>query len=89
MEHAGLEVQHEENLRAHYEMTLRDWSANLDENWDTAVAEVGERKARVWRLYLAAARYGFYANMIQLHQVLSTNTGPDGVSGMPLRPTWM
>jgi cyclopropane-fatty-acyl-phospholipid synthase len=88
MEHEALEVQHEENLRQHYEMTLREWSANLEAHWPDAVAEVGERKARVWRLYLAASRYGFFANMIQLHQVLATRTASDGRSGMPLRPTW-
>ena len=37
----GLEVVHEENLRHHYAMTLRDWCANLVEHWDEAVAEVG------------------------------------------------
>jgi cyclopropane-fatty-acyl-phospholipid synthase len=88
MEHESLEVQHEENLRQHYEMTLREWSRNLDEHWMAAVTEVGERKARVWRLYLAASRYGFAANMIQLHQVLATRTSARGEAGMPLRPTW-
>ncbi|MCH9815281.1 MAG: class I SAM-dependent methyltransferase [Actinomycetia bacterium] len=88
MERAQLEVQHEENLRAHYAMTLRDWGQNLTDNWDEAVAEVGLRKARVWRLYLAASRWGFAVNRIQLHQVLSTRTSADGDSGMPLRPTW-
>jgi cyclopropane-fatty-acyl-phospholipid synthase len=88
MERARLEVQHEENLRAHYAMTLRDWSQNLTENWDAAVQEIGIRKARVWRLYLAASRYAFVTDAIQLHQVLSTRNRPDGASGMPLRPTW-
>ena len=37
----GLEVLHEENLRPHYALTLRDWCANLVEHWDEAVAEVG------------------------------------------------
>ena len=37
----GLEVVHEENLRHHYAMTLRDWCRNLVEHWDEAVAEVG------------------------------------------------
>ena len=88
MEHQGLEVHHDENLREHYAMTLRDWSRNLDAHWDESVAEVGLRKARVWRLYLAVARYGFATNAIQLHQALSTRTTDDGRSGMPLRPTW-
>ena len=59
---------------------------NRRDNRDAAVAEVGERKARVWRLYMAASEFGFAHNIIQLHQFLLTNTTEDGVSGMPLRP---
>jgi cyclopropane-fatty-acyl-phospholipid synthase len=85
---ARLEVMHEENLRRHYAMTLRDWCANLVENWDEAVAEVGEGTARVWGLYMAGSRLGFERNEIQLHQVLAVRTGNDGNDGFPLRPTW-
>ncbi len=88
MERQQLEVQHEENLRAHYAMTLEKWSRNLDEHWDESVSEIGLRKARVWRLYLAASRWGFAHNVIQLHQVLATRTAPDGTDSMPLRPDW-
>ena len=86
MEDERLEVRHEENLREHYALTLRDWCRNLDESWDEAVEEVGEGKARVWRLYMAASRLGFERNMIQLHQVLATNTSDSGDAGVPLRP---
>jgi cyclopropane-fatty-acyl-phospholipid synthase len=85
MERQGLEVQHEENLRVHYALTLGHWLDNLEAHWDEAVAEVGLRKARVWRLYLAASKWGFARNRIQLHQVLATRTAADGASGMPLR----
>lgn len=80
------EVQHEENIRIHYAKTLHCWRMNLEEHWDECVAEVGERKARVWRLYMAVSEFGFRHNVIQLHQFLGTNTTPEGVSGMPLRP---
>ena len=86
IEQEQLEVQHEENLRVHYAMTLRDWCQNLEDHWDEAVADVGPGKARVWRLYMAASRVGFEKNVIQLHQVLATRTDSEGVSGMPLRP---
>lgn len=49
----GLELRHEENLREHYALTLRAWGANLEHHWPMAVAEVGEPRARVWRLYMA------------------------------------
>ena len=88
MQDHGLEVRHEENLREHYSLTLRDWCRNLEQGWDEAVAEVGERKARVWRLYMAASRAGFDLNRLELHQVLGVRLGADGRSGMSLRPDW-
>ena len=72
---AGLEVLHEENLRQHYALTLRDWCANLVEHWDEAVAEVGLGTARVWGLYMAGSRLGFERNIVQLHQVLAVKLG--------------
>ena len=81
----GFEIRHEENLREHYALTLRDWGRNLDEHWDEAVAEVGEGRARVWRLYMAACRLGFERDNIQLHQVLGEVVGDKGESGFPLR----
>ena len=84
----GFEVVHEENLREHYAMTLRDWSANLEAHWDEAVAEVGIGRARVWRLYMAGSRLGFSTRRIELHQVLGVKTAADGASGLPLRPWW-
>jgi cyclopropane-fatty-acyl-phospholipid synthase len=88
MHDTGFEVRHEENLREHYSHTLAAWGRNLDARWDEAVAEVGEARARVWRLYLAASRLGFDRNNIQLHQVLGVKL--DGTnSHMPLRGDWI
>jgi cyclopropane-fatty-acyl-phospholipid synthase len=85
----GFEVLHEENLRHHYAMTLRDWCANLVEHWDEAVAEVGLPTAKIWGLYMAGSRLAFEDGGIQLHQVLAVK--PDGRGGdgdLPLRPWW-
>jgi cyclopropane-fatty-acyl-phospholipid synthase len=86
----GLEVLHEENLRQHYAMTLRDWCANLVAHWDDAVAEVGLPTAKVWGLYMAGSRLAFETGGIQLHQVLMLrpNVGGDA-DNLPLRPWWM
>jgi cyclopropane-fatty-acyl-phospholipid synthase len=85
----GLEVVHEENLRYHYAMTLRDWCRNLVEHWDEAVAEVGLPTAKVWGLYMAGSRLGFETNVVQLHQVLAVKLDRRGSdSGLPLRPWW-
>lgn len=88
IERVGLEPRHEENLREHYAMTLRDWNANLVAHWDEAVAEAGESRARIWGLYMAGSRLAFERNEIQLHQVLATKTADTGESSFPLRPDW-
>ncbi len=85
MNEAGFEIRHEENLREHYALTLRDWGENLERNWEAAVAEVGVGRARVWRLYMAASRLGFEMDNIQLHQVLGVKLGRNGRSAFPLR----
>ena len=85
----GMEVLHEENLRHHYAMTLRDWCRNLVEHWDEAVDEVGLATAKVWGLYMAGSRLGFESNVVQLHQVLAVKLDPSGADGgLPLRPWW-
>jgi cyclopropane-fatty-acyl-phospholipid synthase len=84
----GFEVRHEENLREHYAFTTAAWAANLDAHWTESVAEVGQAKARTWRLYLAGVRLGFERNAIQLHQVLGVRLHEDGRADMPLRPDW-
>ncbi len=87
---AGLEVLHEENLRPHYALTLRDWCANLVAHWDEAVAEVGLPTAKVWGLYMAGSRLAFETGGIQLHQVLAVKSGGAVGTGrdLPLRPWW-
>ena len=84
----GFEVRHSENLREHYAMTLAAWRTNLEAHWRRAVAEVGARRARVWRLYLTLSQIGFETNCIQIHQFLALAPAPNGRSGMPPRPDW-
>jgi cyclopropane-fatty-acyl-phospholipid synthase len=87
MHDAGFELRHEENLREHYARTLAAWRANLEAHWAESVAEVGEARARVWRLYLAGSQVSFEKDNTELHQVLGTKTTA-GDAAMPLRPDW-
>jgi cyclopropane-fatty-acyl-phospholipid synthase len=87
MEAAGFELRHAENLREHYNLTLRRWVANLEGSWDDAVAEVGAARARVWRLYMAASARNFELGRTGLQQVLGVRTA-GGDSGFPLRPSY-
>ena len=89
MQRAGFEVRDVESLREHYARTLHAWVGNLERNWDKAVEEVGEGRARVWRLYMAASANGFDDGGLAVHQVLGVVPGPGGTSGMPpTRSTW-
>jgi cyclopropane-fatty-acyl-phospholipid synthase len=83
-----LEMRHSESLREHYAMTIAAWRTNLETHWGHALREVGERRARVWRLYLALSQIAFETNRIQIHQFLAVAAASNGRSGMPLRPGW-
>jgi cyclopropane-fatty-acyl-phospholipid synthase len=85
MQENGFEVRHVESLREHYDLTLQRWVRNLEANWDEAVRLVGEGRARVWLLYMAASAVNFRLGGVQIEQVLATRTTA-GRSGMPLRP---
>jgi cyclopropane-fatty-acyl-phospholipid synthase len=87
VQRAAFEVRHVESLREHYALTLREWVANLEANWDDAIALVGEPRARVWRLYMAASAMNFEAERNEIHQTLAVRPAA-GRSGMPRRPDW-
>jgi cyclopropane-fatty-acyl-phospholipid synthase len=80
----GFEVRHLESLREHYALTLRRWVDNLVKRFDEATDEVGEQRARVWRLYMAGSAVGFERHHLEIHQILSVRP-KHGVSGFPLR----
>jgi cyclopropane-fatty-acyl-phospholipid synthase len=83
LEGVGFEVRDVESLREHYELTLRAWLANLEDNWKVAVVHSSDGRARVWRLYMAGSTMGFMANRLGVNQILAVKTDALGRSGMP------
>ena len=81
----GFEVRHLESLREHYALTLRHWVSNLTKRFDEAVEEVGEQRARVWKLYMSGSAVGFERHHLEIHQVLCAKP-LDARSGFELRP---
>jgi cyclopropane-fatty-acyl-phospholipid synthase len=71
----SFEVLDVEALRRHYALTLRAWVDRLEKNWDAAVGLVGEGRARVWRLYMAAAALSFENGKLGVNQLLVSPTG--------------
>jgi cyclopropane-fatty-acyl-phospholipid synthase len=89
MQRSGFEVRDVEGLREHYATTLSHWVANLQARWDEAVALVGERRARVWLLYMSGSINSFDSATIGIHQVLGAVPDTGGRSGMaPSRKGW-
>jgi cyclopropane-fatty-acyl-phospholipid synthase len=78
LERAGFETLHVEALQGDYAETLRHWARRFDEHLGEAVRSGGEERARVWRLYLRAARQGFETGATTVHQVLCLRPPPDG-----------
>jgi cyclopropane-fatty-acyl-phospholipid synthase len=83
-ERAGFETRDVESLREHYTLTLRDWLRALESHREEAVALVGERTYRVWRLYMSVAAYGFDHGAINLVQTLLSRPTARGESLLPL-----
>ncbi|MEV6220100.1 class I SAM-dependent methyltransferase [Nocardia fluminea] len=83
MQRAGFEVRDVEALREHYARTLRQWVANLESAWEQAVSLVGDGRARIWRLYMAASALGFEDGGLGIHQVLGVVPEATGYADMP------
>lgn len=76
MSQNDLRVIDVESLRRHYNLTLRDWIHNFEDNLDAVREQFDERFIRMWRLYLNACAANFTCGISDLHQFLVTK-GPN------------
>ncbi|BCS51897.1 class I SAM-dependent methyltransferase [Geobacter sp. SVR] len=72
---AGLEPVDVESLRRHYSMTLKHWTERFEAVGDQLRTMVGEKRWRIWRVYLAGCAYGFTRHWISVHQILAVKAG--------------
>jgi len=84
-ERAGFEVRDIENLREHYARTLRAWTANLEANWEAAIAATDERTVRIWRLYMAGSAQGFARGRMAIFQSLLAKPANGNAAVPPTR----
>lgn len=70
MAKGGLEAFDVELMRRHYAQTLRHWADNFESNSDKIRDMVGEKKYRIWRVYLAGCEHAFTNSIMSLHQVV-------------------
>jgi cyclopropane-fatty-acyl-phospholipid synthase len=83
---AGLEPVDVENLRRHYAYTLNHWTERFEQQADRLRTIAGEKRYRIWRLYLAGCAYGFAQNWMTLHQILAVKAG---AGALPLTRDYM
>lgn len=87
MSAAGLETVDVESLRRHYALTLAHWADRFEANADKVKALAGEKRYRIWRMYLAGCAYGFAHDWISIHQFLAVRSGV--ASPLPLTRDYM
>jgi cyclopropane-fatty-acyl-phospholipid synthase len=80
----GLEPWDAESLRPHYAKTLWHWVSRLEANADRARELVGERRYRVWRIYMAGSAHAFERGWISIFQILGAKPHGDGSLPYPL-----
>ena len=85
---AGLEPVDVENLRRHYAITLNHWSERFEAHAQQLRQIAGDKRWRIWRMYLAGCAYGFAQEWMALHQILAVKAGSGG-GGLPLTREYM
>ncbi|HEY8069473.1 MAG TPA: cyclopropane-fatty-acyl-phospholipid synthase family protein [Burkholderiales bacterium] len=89
MAEAKLEVMDVETLRLHYARTLALWSRRLEANLDAARAHAGEKRARIWRLYLAGCAHAFERGWVTIHQILAAKPADPARNPLPWTRDYM
>ncbi len=89
MAEAGLEVVDAESLRRHYALTLRHWAERLETNAVKALESAGEKRYRIWRVYLAGCAHGFADNWMNIYQLLACKLGAPSMNSFPMTREWM
>ena len=84
MARENLECLDVECLRPHYAKTLWHWVERLDARRDEARALVGEKKYRIWRIYMAGYALAFQRGWVSVNQVLASRPLPNGALSAPL-----
>ena len=79
----GLECWDVENLRPHYAKTLWSWVERLEASRTAAIAAVGERLYRVWRIYMAGSAHAFERGWMSVYQILAGKPLAGGALALP------
>ncbi|WP_317203952.1 cyclopropane-fatty-acyl-phospholipid synthase family protein [Janthinobacterium sp.] len=75
MQQGGLEVYDVENLRRHYARTCALWTENFEANGAAIRRLGGDKRFRIWHVYLAGSSYAFEQDWISLYQIVCAKAG--------------
>ncbi|AXA94776.1 cyclopropane-fatty-acyl-phospholipid synthase family protein [Massilia sp. YMA4] len=75
MQQGNLEAYDVENLRRHYARTLSIWTENFEANAARIKDLAGEKRFRIWHVYLAGCAYAFDQDLISLYQIVCGKAG--------------
>ena len=89
IEAAGLEPIDVESLRRHYAFTCGEWARRLEASQARAIELAGDRRYRIWSVYLIGCAYAFAHTWINIYQVLCAKKGDPGVDAHPLTRDYM
>ena len=86
---AGFEVTDAESLRRHYARTCDAWAGALASHHQRAIQEAGEKRVRIWQIYLAGCAYGFAHGWMNVYQLLACKSAIAGDYPLPLTRDYM
>lgn len=86
---AGLEVADVESLRRHYARTCHEWASRLESKREQAIAIAGDKRVRIWEIYLAGCAHAFSHEWINIYQVLACKGKGSAMIPLPLTREYM
>ncbi|HEY9380933.1 MAG TPA: class I SAM-dependent methyltransferase [Burkholderiales bacterium] len=89
MADAGLEVADVESLRRHYARTCGMWAQSLERERERAIALAGERRYRIWSVYLQGCAHGFAQGWMNIYQALACKEGRANFNPLPMTRRYM
>lgn len=79
----GFETLDVEDMREHFELTLREWTRRLYARREDGYRLAGEARTRLWLIYFALFAKGFERGSVLVYQTVAQKRRP-GPSGLPL-----
>lgn len=75
MQEGQLEAYDVENLRRHYARTCMIWTENFEDHEEKVRELAGDKRFRIWHVYLAGCAYAFDQDWISLYQIVCGKAG--------------